>query len=206
MKRWRFGKKKEPAPPLTEQVQPQLQRPSMTLEDIYSKHGDFVWRTLRRHGIPQEDSADAIQEVFLTVHRTLDRFEGRSSLTTWLFTICRSVARDRSRRAHRRYEISYADLAGDGVDVRADAEARVEHNRRLGLLETILAGLDEDLRNVFILFELEDMTGEEISEAIGVPVGTVYSRLRLARTAFRQAVARIEEGKNLPVRRVGGKA
>jgi RNA polymerase sigma-70 factor, ECF subfamily len=165
---------------------------AMTLDEIYRTHVDFVWRTLRRQGVPPEDERDAIQEVFLVVHRTLASFEGRSSLATWLFTICRSVARDRRERAHRRHEVIGADTRREDVDARADAAARAEHNARLMLLETILAGMDVDLRDVFVLFEIEQMTGEEVSQALSVPPGTVYSRLQAARKVFRQAVVRIE--------------
>jgi RNA polymerase sigma-70 factor, ECF subfamily len=178
----------------------------MTLEEIYGKYADFVWRALRRQGVPPDDSADAIQEVFLVVHRTLDGFEGRSALSTWLFTICRSVARDRRLRAHRRLEIARPDLLADDVDQRADAAARVEHNDRLSLLETILDRMDADLREVFVLFEIEDMTGEEISQALSIPLGTAYSRLQMARKAFKRAVVRMETGKQIPAFRAGGRA
>lgn len=178
----------------------------MTLEEIYGRHVDFVWRALRRQGVPEEDAGDAIQEVFLAVHRTLQGFEGRSSLSTWLYTICRSVARDRRQRAHRRFEVVRPDVLADDVDERADATARVEHNHRLSLLETILSGMDVDLREVFVLFEIEDMTGEEISAALAIPLGTVYSRLQLARKAFKRAVVRMETGKDVPAVRAGGRA
>lgn len=178
----------------------------MTLEEIYGRHADFVWRALRRQGVPEDEAGDAIQEVFLTVHRTLQGFEGRSSLPTWLYTICRSVARDRRQRAHRRFEVAGSDLLADNVDERADAAARVEHNDRLSLLETILGGMEVELREVFVLFEIEDMTGEEISQALTIPLGTVYSRLQLARKAFKRAVVRMEAGKDVPAVRAGGRA
>ncbi len=178
----------------------------MTLEQIYGRYVDFVWRTLRRHGVPPDDTHDAIQEVFLVVHRTLGAFEGRSSLPTWLFTICRSVARDRRERAHRRHEVVRSDLLVDDVDDRADAAARVEHNRRLAQLETILGGMEPDLRDVFVLFEIEDLTGEEISEALAVPLGTVYSRLQAARKIFKRDVARLEAARPPHVARAGGRA
>jgi RNA polymerase sigma-70 factor (ECF subfamily) len=187
---------------------------SMTLAEIYEKHADFVWRCLRRQGVPPDDAADAIQEVFLAVHRTLPSFEGRSSLPTWLFTICRSVARDRRERAHRRHEVPAAERLGEDVDERADAAARLEHNARLSLLETILAAMEPDLRDVFVLYEIEDMTGEEIGQALSIPLGTVYSRLQVARTAFKREVARIEAAsaraetlvEARPATRVGGRA
>jgi RNA polymerase sigma-70 factor (ECF subfamily) len=178
----------------------------MTLEQIYERHADFVARTLRRHGVPPEDAGDAIQEVFLVVHRTLGTFEGRSSLPTWLFTICRSIARDRRERAHRRLEIPRADVRVGDVDERADAAARVEHNDRLARLEAILAGMPEDLRDVFVLFEIEDLTGEEISDALAVPLGTVYSRLQIARKEFKRGAARLEIAREAEVARAGGRA
>ena len=166
--------------------------PSMNVEEIYGQYADFAWRCLRRMGVPQEDLADAMQDVFLTVHRTLSGFQGRSSVSTWVFTLCRSVARDRRMRAFRRYEVVAGDNLPDQVDLRADPEAHAEHNQRQRTLETILAGLDADLRNVFVLFEIEAMTGDEISEALGIPSGTAYSRLALARTAFRRGLARMQ--------------
>src|SRR3954469_2620362 len=116
----------------------------MTLREIYERHADFAWRCLRRHGVSDDDAPDAVQDVFLAVHRTLAGFEGRSSVRTWLFTICRSVARDRRARAYRRLEVVRPSDHFDDVDVRADASARVEHNDRLTLLETILAHLEPE--------------------------------------------------------------
>jgi RNA polymerase sigma-70 factor, ECF subfamily len=177
----------------------------MNLEAIYDQHADFAWRALRRMGVPSDDLADAMQDVFLTVHRTLAGFRGHSSVATWLFTICRSIARDRRMRAHRRYEVQ-ADDSPDTIDLRADPEARAEHGQRLHALESILAGMEANLRNVFVLFEIEDMTGDEISEALGIPSRTVYSRLGLAREAFRQGLSRLQSGVPKQAIRTGGRA
>jgi len=178
----------------------------MKLEDIYRDHADFAWRVLRRQGVGPADLSDAIQDVFLTVHRTLASFAGRSSFKTWLYTICASVARDRRQRAHARHETARLDEAGDPIDVRAAADARAEHNLRLMILESALAEMDVTLSDVFILFELEELTGQEISAALSVPLGTVYSRLELARESFRRTVNRIEDGRRAPARRAGDRA
>jgi RNA polymerase sigma-70 factor, ECF subfamily len=178
----------------------------MTVEQIYGQHAAFAWRTLRRLGVPEDDVADAMQDVFLTVHRNLEKFEGRSSVSTWLFTICRSVARDRRRRAHVRHEVPADAMIEHEVDLRADVGARAEHHERLSLLESILEGMDADQRTVFILFEIESMTGEEIGQALSIPLGTVYSRLGLARTAFRRALARVAARDNARPLQAGGKA
>lgn len=177
----------------------------MTLEEIYEKHADFVWRTLRRMGVPEDDLGDALQGVFLAAHRALAQFEGRSSITTWLFTVCRTVARERRNRAHLRYEVFDQILVDREIDLRADVGALLEHRERVDLLETLLDRLEVDLRNVLILFELEDMSGEEIGEALGIPLGTVYSRLWSARKAFRQALSRHDARSRSNERRAGGK-
>jgi len=162
----------------------------MTLGEIYERHADFVWRCLRRQGVSDDDAPDAVQDVFLAVHRTLASFEGRSSVRTWLFTICRSVARDRRNRASRRHEVASLDAVGPEIDARADAAARLEHNSRLARLERILAAMEPEQRELLVLYEIEDMTGEEIAQALSLPLGTVYSRLQVARSAFQGEVAR----------------
>jgi len=162
----------------------------MTLGEIYERYADFVWRCLRRHGVSDDDAPDAVQDVFLSVHRALAGFEGRSSVQTWLFTICRSVARDRRNRASRRHEVASLDAVGPEVDARADAAARFEHNSRLALLRKVLAAMEPEQRELLVLYEIEDMTGEEIAHALSLPLGTVYARLQVARTVFQGEVAR----------------
>jgi RNA polymerase sigma-70 factor (ECF subfamily) len=146
----------------------------MTLERIYELHADFVFRSLRRLGVPDHDAGDALQEVFLTVHRTLSTFEGRCSMATWLFTICRSVARDRRRRAYRRYEVVAGPLVDAEPDLRSDLSMRLEHRQKLAELDTILDTMEEEQRLVFVLFEIESLTGEEISEALEI-LPEIYS-------------------------------
>ena len=175
----------------------------MDLEAIYQRHADFVWRTVRRLGVDDAELGDAVQDVFLTVHTHLARFEGRSSLKTWLFTICRSVARERRRKQQVRRQTSSIPVE-DGIDLRADVARAAEHNERVLLLEQILTGMDVDQRNVFVLFELEKLTGEEISEALSIPLGTVYSRLQSARKAFRQVLTRNEAQEQFARKQAGG--
>jgi RNA polymerase sigma-70 factor (ECF subfamily) len=177
----------------------------MNLEEIYERHADFVWRTLRRLGVSDAEARDAVQDVFLAVHANLAQFEGRSSITTWIFTICRSVARER-RRSERQSRQLMSDVAvEDEIDLRADVGRAVEHNQRLAILEDILNGLDVEQRNVFILFEIEMLTGQEIADALSIPLGTVYSRLQLARRSFRQALTRSEARERFAVARAGGR-
>lgn len=176
----------------------------MTLEEIYESHADFVWRTLRHLTPSESDAKDAMQEVFLTVHRTLVAFEGRSSLRTWLYTICRSVARAQRRRAHVRREVVDDEVVATQLDGRSDASTQVEVRQQLAQLNSLLAQLPGDQREVFVLFEIESLTGEEIAQALEVPVATVHSRLRLAREAFRHALERLEARLRFEKMRAGG--
>src|SRR6478609_4057881 len=73
----------------------------MTFEDIYRAHFAFVWRSLRRLGVREEDANDVAQEVFIVVHRKLPEFAGRSKVTTWLYGVCFRVASERRRAAPR---------------------------------------------------------------------------------------------------------
>jgi RNA polymerase sigma-70 factor (ECF subfamily) len=179
---------------------------ALTAESIYGEYANFAWRTLRRMGVPEEDLADAMQDVFLTVHRTIGGFAGRSSVSTWLFTLCRSVARDRRLRAHRRYEVSGDDAVPDEIDLRADVHRAAEHGERVLLLESILGEMSPAERNVFVLFEIESMTGDEVSLALSMPLGTVYSRLGQARAILRRALARQKRKDGNESTAMGGKA
>lgn len=174
------------------------------LKDLFSAHADFVWRTLLRMGVSHDDVADAVHDVFLIVHKDIEHFEGRSAVPTWLFTICRSVAGRRRKRMQREREHFIDREVDDIIDLRADVSRAIEHNQACQLLQAVLDSLAIEQRNVFILFEIEEMTGEDISQALQIPVGTVYSRLQLARKAFRQALTRHQARTHFTNQRAGG--
>lgn len=162
-----------------------------SFRQLYDEHFAFVWRSVRRLGVRDGDVADCVQEVFVVVHRKLEEFEGRSKMTSWLFGICMRVASDHRRSAVVRREIATEeeDLSSR-ADPRSDVGADVERKQKQVLLERILDELPDDQRVVFVLFELDAMSGDAIAELLDVPVGTVRSRLRLARESFQRAVAR----------------
>jgi RNA polymerase sigma-70 factor, ECF subfamily len=163
----------------------------MTFDDLYDQHFEFVWRTLRRLGVPPADLPDVAQEVFLVVHRRLADFEERSKVTTWLFRISARAARDRRRRAHVRREVAADEETLESEAPGDDPSMALERADNCALLERALATLGEEQREVFAAFELEGMTGDAIATALEIPLGTVYSRLRLGRDRFRQAIARL---------------
>jgi RNA polymerase sigma-70 factor (ECF subfamily) len=159
-----------------------------TLAEVYETHFDFVWRSARRLGIPSLHLDDVVQEVFLVVHRRLAEFEGRSSLKTWLFGITRRVVRDHRRSARRKPAEPLGVI--EPADAAPNADARMTRDEEARLLHAMLDELDEEKREVFVLAELEQMSGPEIADALDVNLNTVYARLRAARAAFEQAVVR----------------
>jgi RNA polymerase sigma-70 factor (ECF subfamily) len=165
----------------------------VTFKEVYDEHFRFVWRALRRLGVPESDVADAVQDVFIVVHRRLGEFEGRSKVTTWLYGISYRVARDRKRLAHvRRRDPGDDGQLDDHPDERADVAAAAERRQGLELLDSILDEMPIEQRAVFTLFELDAMSGDAIAEALEIPLGTVYSRLRIAREQFRRTITRLQ--------------
>ena len=159
--------------------------------EVYDAHARFVWRVLLRLGVPERDLPDAVQDVFVVVHRKLPEFDPRAKMTTWLFSICRRVASDRRQAAHARRELPHGEpLDAPRDEAPPDAAALLDRQRARALLDAIVQRMPEEQRIVFGLFELEGMSGDEIAELLQVPVGTVRSRLRLARTMFDLSVAR----------------
>ncbi len=162
-----------------------------SFEALYEEYFNFVWRSLRRLGVGAASLDDAVQDVFVVVHRRLAEFEGRSSIKTWLFGITLRVAQEHRRRL-RRKEGSLEPLDDGFVDAAPGPLEEAEKAEAVRVLDAILATLDDDKRAVFILAELEQMTAPEIAESLGINANTVYSRLRAARQAFETAMSRMQ--------------
>ena len=159
---------------------------------LYDAHFEFVWRSLRRLGVREPDVLDIAQKVFLVAHLKLAEFEGRSRVTTWLFSICQRVASDYRRSAPVRREVATEASELERVsESHGVALEQLEARQKARLAEAILDKVPETQRVVLVLFELEGMSGEEIAELLEVSVGTVRSRLRLAREAFSREAKRL---------------
>jgi RNA polymerase sigma-70 factor (ECF subfamily) len=171
-------------------VNPAETAPARDFDAIYDEHFAFVWRNLRRLGVPESSLRDAAQEVFLVVHRRLGDFEGRAPLRTWIYSIVTRVARQ-NRRTRSRKELRDVEDPERVADTREAApDERAERGEALGIVLELIAELDEDKRTVLILADLEDMTVPEIAVTVDANVNTVYSRLRAARREIRGALDR----------------
>jgi RNA polymerase sigma-70 factor (ECF subfamily) len=158
-----------------------------TFDAVYQAHVGFVWRVLRTFGVPDAQVEDAVQDVFVVVHRRLAEWEGRAAITTWLFSIARRVASTQRRRAGKRREARIDD-AVDAEDVAADPFADASRAQAAATVLAILEAIDEDKRVVFALVELEQLSVPEVARMLELKLNTTYSRLRLARQAFEAAV------------------
>jgi RNA polymerase sigma-70 factor (ECF subfamily) len=138
---------------------------------------------------------DVCQEVFVTVHRRLSDFEGRSSLRTWVYGICVRTASDYRKRVRSRREVS--SEVGPEPAVSPGQEYAVSIRQARTALDRILDGLDEDKRAVFVLYEIEELPMADVAGILGCPLQTAYSRLHVARGEVEQAVERLRAGEEL---------
>lgn len=174
----------------------------VSFEQVYRCHFRLVWRALHRLGVPERDLPDAVQDVFVVVHDKLPEFEGRSRIETWLYGICLRVASGRRRTASSRCEV--LEEPTERADEAFGPGAVVERREGMMLLETLLDALPMEQRAVFTLFELDALPCETIAELLGVPLGTVYSRLRLARQGFRKKLGQLQARERFQLRARGG--
>jgi RNA polymerase sigma-70 factor (ECF subfamily) len=159
---------------------------------IYEQYFDFVWRSARRLGVSPAAMDDVVQETFIVIHAKLATVRQPESLRSWIYGVVRRTVSD-----HRRSQ-RVRDASGPVLAVQQELEHPVpptpldvtQQNDQVKLLFSLLDSLDPPKREVFMLAELEEMTAPEIAAILEIPLNTAYSRLRAARQAFEQALAR----------------
>jgi RNA polymerase sigma-70 factor, ECF subfamily len=165
---------------------------TLDVRAVFDAHGGFVWRALRRLGVSEANVDDVAQEVFLVVHNRLGDFDDRAGMRAWLYGISARKASEHRRRAWVRREHPVEDLPDAGAP--PEQLVLVEKRQAVAILEGILAKLDPKHREVFVLFELEQLPLAEVALAVGCPLQTAYSRLQVARANVQAAVARAQKG------------
>jgi RNA polymerase sigma-70 factor (ECF subfamily) len=158
---------------------------------VIHEHAAFVWRVLRHLGVAETQLPDVSQEVFVVLLAKLPEFEGRSSLRTWIFGICRKVAAGARRSRPARNELLGVELVERGEPASQDRELWLKQAH--AQLVEALDCLDEEQRSVFVLYEIEELTMEEIATAAGAPLTTCYSRLQAARSKLETLLRRKEQ-------------
>lgn len=198
---WRIGRRgaREGAEPQRsrEESEPQpagaRAEPPPLFEDVYEAEFDFVWRSLLLLGVEPSVVEDAVQEVFSVVYRQLHQFEGRSAVRTWLFAIVQRVAANQ-RRAARRKQRPLEPIDEGAMCSLPTPQARAEAAQSIDRVQRFCDTLDPGRRAVFVLSLLEELPAPEVSEALGIPVNTVYSRVRHLREGLRRMLEDEEGG------------
>lgn len=155
---------------------------------VHAEHAGYVWKLLQRFGVRGPDLEDMLQEVFIVVHQRRATYDPQASLQSWLYGIALRVAASYRRRAHRRYEAldeaPHERRDAERPSAEPTPERTIEDRERRAVLDAVLDAMELERRAVLVMFELEGLSCGEIAALTGVPVGTVYSRLHLARRDF----------------------
>ena len=146
---------------------------------LHDRHARTVFRFLSALGVPAEDREDACQDVFVAVYRSLDRFRGAARLSTWIYRIAARGAGRAMRRRKMRALVSSLLQREPAAPPEPDPS---ERSARLAVLDDLLARLSPKKRLVLVLFEIEELTVDEIAKVADCPENTVWSRLHHART------------------------
>jgi len=171
---------------------PSAPAPHERLAELVRNHSRSVWRALRRLGVAVDLLDDATQEVFIIVSRKLAFIEEgaeRSFLYGTALRVAANLRRSNQTRVHHRLSEAEVSLWPS----EPDTEQLVHRKHLRELLDQILDRMSDDLREVFVLFELERLTRSELSELLHLPAGTVASRLRRAREFFEVACAKLRD-------------
>ena len=167
---------------------------AVDFDEVYDRFRRPVWRLAKRMTGNEEEALDTTQEVFLRVWRGLDGFRGEAKLSTWVFQIAWNHLRAHRRKTGRHMRVIQEDVGEDQnfVDVAQDPQPNPERRAAavelLDLVEASLQELPEHYRVVVWLRDGEDLSYEEISRVLDIPIGTVRSRLARARSLLRKAV------------------
>ena len=170
----------------------------LAFREILNRYEPSIRGFLHKRLKDEERVQDLTQDTFLRVHRARDRYDSARKFSTWIYTIASNLLKNEYRNRSRRRETSFSDLRKDNASQgnasrpiefesdTADPEQLAYQSELRDAIRDAIERMDEHHRIPFVMREVEDRTYEEISEAIGVPVGTVKSRLFRARNAFQQ--------------------
>lgn len=175
-------------PPVPVQDLGTLESNHRRLGAMLKQHYTPVWRVVRRLGVQDASAEDVAQQVFVVAAAKLEQIEPHAERAFLLGTAARLAANHR-RSAPSRYEATEEDVGGRASDA-PGADELVDEKRLRSVLDEVLAAMPDDLRTVFVLFEVEELSTAEIAAALDIPHGTAASRLRRAREAFGTAARR----------------
>lgn len=178
----------QPVEPVEPVVDAQGERPAFA--SMVTHNIDFIWRTVRRLGVPASEADDATQQVFLLANDKLDSIRPGSE-RAFLIAVATRVA-SHARRAIQRREQAQRRLSEHPTAVISATDPATQRLEARDLLDRVLNTMPSKTRTVFVLFELEDMSVDDIAALLELPRGTVATRLRRARMLFEAESKRLK--------------
>jgi len=161
--------------------------------EIYETEKNFVWNLMYHFGVLPQDREDIFQEVFLRAFRQPEPLLAGSSPRPWLMGIAFRVASE-WRRHQKKHTVTEPASSEDQRSDFPDPEQQFSGQQEAALVGKALQHIELERRAVFIAFELEEMPMPEIATNLGIPLNTAYSRLRLARKEFSDAIRKLHPG------------
>ena len=167
------------------------------LKAAITAHYEQVWRVLRRLGVAEASVEDAAQQVLIVFSNRLEEIRAGAERAFMLATATRVAADFRKKRVRARENLDPNAIAAEQSPTPL-ADELLDRSRARRWLDVALNEMPDEQRTVFVLFELEDMTMATIAELLGLPPGTVASRLRRARATFESTASRLTQPGKLP--------
>jgi RNA polymerase sigma-70 factor (ECF subfamily) len=161
---------------------------------MFQRHSDAIGRTLRRQGLSAEAAEDATQQAFLIASERLDQIRPDRERAFLFGVVLRVTSSKRRRLARYQFE---ADMDMHPAPGSAQDSAN-ERVLALELFNQVLERIDRDLAQAFVLFELEQLSKNEVARELGIPPGTAASRRRRARQTVEATMARLRHNEHRP--------
>ena len=172
---------------------------AMDIGKLFDAHAAYLCRVVHRLTGSREAAEDIVQEVFLLAYNRRHELEDRTGIRTWLYRVAVNHVRHR-RRSFARYQglldrYKQQPVSQGSIESPDEVASQVQRGK---LIHLCVEGLSDKQREVFVLYELEELEGSEIANILDIPVNTVWSRLRLARAAFRKRWSEVVEVEGVP--------
>jgi RNA polymerase sigma-70 factor (ECF subfamily) len=157
---------------------------------LYDRHHHSIRRFVLRASAGSQDTEDLVHDVFLTASRVARTYDDRAGSRPFLLGIAANLVRARRQKQARwRFAFTLLESAVTGI-LRRTPEDGASESEQLRWLDGALARLSEEKRLVLVMIELEELSGEEVATALGIPVATVWTRLHYARAELRAHLKR----------------
>jgi RNA polymerase sigma-70 factor (ECF subfamily) len=190
----------DPATPPPQEIDPLIERclkgDQTAWDAIVSLYWRRVFNTAYKFVGRHDEAEDLAQDIFLRLFKSLKTFDRRANFSTWLISVSRNLCIDHYRSMRREHEVVTHDVDVVGLAPPSAIDSphtMLERRDRVALLRAALDKLAPSLRTAVVLRDIQELSYQEIAERLGVPEGTVKSRINRGRTELARQIARLRE-------------